>query len=534
MQRLAFLVSLLLSITGTNATTFYVDNSCPVNGNGLTKHCGENGPWNSLKKAAECKDVNPGDTIEIRAGKGVYNEGWSWQPKCIGTPEKHITIQNYPLEDFVMEGTLNIKNSAWRAIGNGIYLCEGGTCGTEKKFPFTAWYDRGNGEERLDLIQSNQTCDTSLPAGQMRYSDGRVCAHLSDDSNPADAKYFKIPYVYVAIQLNLVRASYVTFRKNPKGGNFIIRRFRDSGITTTTIDRGIDYEGLDIGWVMDRCIDQTEGGVVPAGYRFINNRIHHCGQEGIRWSQDSSPRGLVEGNEVYEIQTQPFFERCKKNCLPGFNDKGCAIRVAGNQNGRIRRNIVHDIGGGLTGRSSGIDLEEGAINTVVENNYLYRMNKGDIPAWHTSIAILLQTVGAEPYNAIVRNNHVYQSDHCFSIDAGKTLPESSTILFSHNTCQDPRDSGIVTGMSNPTINAKITSTNNIFSADETSPRALIDLPNDRRISGFQTPENNIFQCVQCTKLVNWGRKSFKACNIKKLGHGNQLAQSGPMSEEECP
>jgi len=485
--------------------------------------CGANGPWNSLGKAASCTGVEPGDVIEVRAGKGIYNEGWSWQPRCIGKPRKHVVIQNYPGENVVLDGTLDIHKRAWRSIGNGVYLCSDEHCGTEKKFPFTAWYDRGVGEERLNLIQSNRNCDDTVPAGTMRYVNGHVCAHLSDGSNPESAAYFKIPYVYTAIQLNNVGASYVTLRSNPAGGRFVIQRFRDTGITTTTVNKEIYYEGLDIGWMMDRCIDQTEGGVTSAGYRIIGNRVHHCGQEGIRWSQDSSPNGLVEANEVYEIQTEPIFERCKNNCLSGFTDRGSAIRVAGNRNGVIRRNVIHDIGGGLSGRSSGIDLEEGAVDTIVENNYLYDMRGGDTSNGHTSIAILLQTIGTEAYEAVIRDNHIYQSDHCFSVDAGGLLPDTSAIDFRHNTCQDPRASGVIAGMSHPDIHARVTWSNNIFSAVGTTPHSLIDLAN-AQISGFRAPENNVFFCVKCTTLVYWGNSTFKARDITALGNGNRVYQ----------
>jgi|GEM_PF-2601683 len=522
-----FTLTILLALAGVLiaphgwAATFYVDNSCAANGNGTSTTCGPNGPWNSLANAAQCAGMGAGDVMEIRAGKGAYNEGWSWQPRCTGTTGNHITVQNYAGENVLIEGTLDISKSTWSSVGNGVYQCTGSTCGTQKKFPFTAWYNRGAGEEQLNLVQSNQVCDSSVPAGQMRYSNGQVCAHLSDNSNPGNATYFKIPYVYTAIQLNFTAASYLTLRKNPAGGSFVIRRFRDTGITTTTVNREIYYDGLDIGWVMDRCIDQSEGGVVPAGYRITNNKVHHCGQEGIRWSQDSSPNGIVQNNEVYEIQTTPLFEKCMFNCQTGFTDHGSAIRVANNQNGRINNNIIHNVGGGLTARSTGIDLEGGGINTVVENNYLYAMNTGDTSNGQTNIAILLQTpVSTDTYTSIIRNNRIYQADTCFSVDAGGTLASTSTIDFINNTCQDPRDSGVITGMDAPNILGTVNWVNNIFSAIGSTPRTLIDLAG-ASISGFQLPKNNVFYCPTCSNLIYWISNTYQASNVGSFGTGNR-------------
>src|SRR5690242_19750062 len=62
------------------AATFYVDNACRMNGNGKAATCatdnGGRGAWNSLDAAASCTGMAPGDHVQIRAGTGVYSEGW--------------------------------------------------------------------------------------------------------------------------------------------------------------------------------------------------------------------------------------------------------------------------------------------------------------------------------------------------------------------------------------------------------------------------------------------------------------------------
>jgi hypothetical protein len=220
------------------AATFYVDGSCSSNGNGTGATCaassGGVGPWNSLANANKCPGMSGGDIIEIRGG--TYREA-AWQPNtgCSGTSGNNVIIQNYAGEDVTLDGTRDISGSTWTSRGGGVYECTSGTCGTTYKFPFTAWYDTGSGEQRLDLVQTNRTCDSSVPVGGMRYTTGGgVCAHLSDGSSPASTNYFRIPYTYTAIQLNNTGVDYLTFRKNPAGGSFKIERWRDHGITTTT------------------------------------------------------------------------------------------------------------------------------------------------------------------------------------------------------------------------------------------------------------------------------------------------------------
>ncbi len=374
----------ILGVEARASQTFYIDNACPFNGDGTSDSCaqsrGGQGAWNSLSASRYCNGMNPGDVIEIRRGKGVYYES-TWKPRlsCSGTPGNNTVIQNYPGEHVILDGTIDIHSSTWVHRGNGVYLCTNGTCGTSKKFPFTAWYDTGNGEKRLNLIQTNRICDRTLQPGEMRYTaDQQVCVHLDDSSNPADASFLRIPFVPDAISVIAYDTDYLTFRKNPQGGSLTLRRFRDHGISTTTVNIGIEYNGLDIGWVMDRCINQSEGGHQPAGYKIVNNHIHHCGQEGIRWSQDTSPDGLVSNNLIEHIQVEPLYEKCYPRCLIGYTDNGTAIRAAEPKHGKITHNIIRNVGGGNKGRAYGVNLENGAESVEVKGNFVYNMDLGTL------------------------------------------------------------------------------------------------------------------------------------------------------------
>ncbi len=490
------------------AATFYVDNACAINGDGTSTTCGPNGPWNRLNKAKHCAGMRPGDTMEIRAGRGVYREGaWEPQASCQG-----ITIQNYPGEDAVLDGTADISGSTWTPIGSGVYQCTAGKCGTRKKFPFTAWYVLDDGiERRLNLIQSKRTCDTSLAPGEMRYTTThQVCAHTIDGSSPAKADYFRIPMVHAGIQLTLTQVDHLTLRSHPSGqGRFRIQRFRDHGINSQTTSQAITYDGLDIGWVMDRCINQSEGGLSAANYQIVNNRIHHCGQEGIRWSQDVSPTGLVAHNEVFDIQSEPVFERCFPNCLSGFVDNGTGIRVL-SHHGAVRHNRVYNIGGGKTGRSYGINLENGTPGIRVESNYIYNMNHG-LTGPRNGQAILLSSTGSQSYaGVVIQNNRIHNVDVCFAFDIGDQMPTGDTVHLLNNTCNDPAEYGL--DMQDGDYKTTIHIVNNIFRAVNTTPTLLINVP-WRHSRGFQTPLFNSYYCPTCVQgggdLVYWKGWSYE-------------------------
>jgi hypothetical protein len=488
------------------AATFYVNGSCPTNGNGRGASCaassGGAGAWSSLNAASHCSGMGPGDILEIRGG--TYNEA-SWQPRtgCSGYSGNNVIIQNYAGEDVILDGTRDISGSTWTSRGGGVYECTSGTCGTTGKFPFTAWYDRGAGEERLDLVQTNRTCDSSVPSGGMRYtSGGAVCAHLSDGSSPGNASYFDIPTEAAAMRFQNTGADYITLRKNPAGGSFTIERFRDHGIEMNSNDnKGIKLDGLTLRWMMDRCINSTQDspdvGIQSAGFEFRNNDVSYCGQEGIRIDRDSgSP--VVENNTVHHIQNEPEFERCLGNCINGFTDNGTGIRAARLDNAIIRDNIVYDIGGGQFCRSYGIDLEDGITNTLIDSNQIWNMNHGCSEP-NNGQAILLSQTGSKSYDGtVIQNNRIHNVDVCFSVDA--VIPGGDVIEFFNNTCSDPSDDGFQ--QQDGPHSGTISIVNNIFRATGTTPNLLVDVNN----GGF-TQEYNSYYCTTCSAgggdIIDW-------------------------------
>src|SRR5215470_17168856 len=105
----------------------------------------------------------PGDHLQIRAGIGVYNEGWyaTITPDakaCSGTDTNPIIFENYPQEHVVLDGAEDIKGNPakWTGVGNGVYLCNSGTCGTTERWPLMAWYRMASGAEQEIYLQGKR------------------------------------------------------------------------------------------------------------------------------------------------------------------------------------------------------------------------------------------------------------------------------------------------------------------------------------------------------------------------------------------
>ena len=527
----ALALALALS-TPALATTRYVDGSCATNGNGSSKTCGASGPWKNVINVS-CSGFQPGDIIEVRGGTYAV-DNWNVPTGCAGTASNPVIIQNAANEAVVWEGTTDIRGSTWTSQGNGVYLCSSGTCGTNGKFPFTAWYKRGsNNEERLDLVQSNRTCDSSVPAGKMRYTaSSQVCVHLSDGSSPASAAYFRIPTYAVAVNLNAPGTDNVMFRKNPAGGSFTIQRYRDHGIQMTALaNTGITIDGLDIGWVMDRCINDSGGGVAASVHVVKNCKVHHCGQEGIDLRDTTATGSLIENNEIYEIQRPPLFEKCYQvgsGCLQGMSDNGVAMMVGETSNAIIRGNVVHDYGGGTYDRGYALSLENGAINALVENNVFYNSmlwSSGD-PNLAAGTGVMLESLlASDNYNGtIIRNNRVMNVDICFAMNAAQSLTNTQTLRWQNNTCVDPTRYGFFDEKGTWGSTTNVTLQNMLFAnINRPLSQTFIYVPtNDTGVSKATT---SLFWCPSCSASQNvifWKGSNYQntASSVTSYQAGN--------------
>ena len=490
---------------------FWVDNACGTNGTGHEEACGANGPWNSLEFAmevADCGDMVPGDTLNIKGG--TYREPGSINvagPNGADTGCSGITIQNATGENVIFYGDQDISGSTWTSVGNGVYQCTAGTCGVNDDFPFTAWYAVGGGAtQNLNMIQSNTVCDTSLSAGEMRYDPvaGQVCARLSDDSSPASADFFNIPVHRALVIAQVETASNVTWRKNPSGGTFTIQRFRNNIFELHTEDNpGWTFDGLDVGWVLDRCIAYFNGpGVASA--TIINNTVHHCGQEGIRLTGDTG-QCTISNNTITDIQTSPLYELCNgvgTGCQEGFTDNGTGIRLVTNDGigCTVSNNTILGFGGGRQGRANAINLENDTSNVVVDSNYIARGSGLAIAG--RGIVLSASFAGDKHDNIIIRNNRIYDVDICFSQDFGGSFPSQAGDVnkIINNSCLNPQDYGFI-AETNGAVDqdGTLIIKNNLFASTNTDDPVFISIPS-AQTSGFVEANitNNAFECDNCT------------------------------------
>ena len=134
----AVLLFLALAAARAEAATYYVDNGCPVNGDGSTQLCGEHGPFNSLARmAAKPGGYTDGDVID---GSGrTYYEVLAIPS---GGSSAAISYQNFTIDGtYSFSGTNTLYfNKEWSfPPGPYGYGAEGmGNCGAAQPHGWTA------------------------------------------------------------------------------------------------------------------------------------------------------------------------------------------------------------------------------------------------------------------------------------------------------------------------------------------------------------------------------------------------------------
>src|SRR5262249_14636782 len=294
---------------------------------------------------------------------------------------------------------------------------------------------------------------------------------------------------------------------------------------------------LDIGYVMDRCIDadyqaSNDGTniMANANYHFLNNNVHHCGQEGIHDSDDSGPDGRIQGNEIHHIQALPWFERCASisggsGCnVSGFSDQCSSIRLTSGKNYVVSGNYFHDNCGGMNGRGYDYNLEEWFYDVTIENNLSWNLAAGNFANGHTTIAMMMESQRAGPFqNVTIRNNRFFQNDHCFSINIGLSGPQ--LVNFTNNSCVGFPEEANIPGCDTGNASGTVNFINNIFADINTSPTVAL-LASVSSNTGYQPPLNNVVYCQTCSPLVNWKGVTYNSGSLNALGRGNLYGNPG--------
>jgi len=472
--------------------------------------------------------MQPGDILQINGdavkdytceGIGTscyFEDNVNVEGACTG-----IIIQNKTNEHVMVNGTrdLNEMGAVWTPIGSGVYECQTSGCSGEIDdfFAFRAWYDRGAGEEALDLEQTNQVCDTTLAAGKMRITQAtqKICVHLSNGSNPDLATYFRVPWYWPFLQMGADSSQNMTVRANPAGGSFTVERYRFTGLEANATDNpGLTIQNMEWTEMLDRCIAYSgAAGNGSDGHSIITgNLVRYCGQEGIRIHGDLGAY-QVTNNTITDIQRNPMFERCTNvgtGCLSGFSDNGTAIRIIneGGVGGLISGNLIWRVGGGKQGAGRGINLENASSNNIIENNYIAYMQ--DLYLHGTAIMISGSFANDDHNGNIIRNNRIYNVDKCFWLDLGSgvTTQAATTNYFLNNTCLEIWEEGMEASGSGP-FNGVWIVQNNIFDAGSKAP-SLLNIVSGA--TGWTTLQNNGFQCNGCSTdqdIIYWKGTRFE-------------------------
>jgi hypothetical protein len=477
-----------------------------------------------------------GDHIQIRnrTGSQIYNEQNGYEmvtlrgAGCQGVQGNPKVWENYPGENVILDGTLDIKGSTWTSIGGGVWSCSGGTChalGSNRFYVWIAWWSKGATVDQEIYIQTtSQTCDSTVPVGYLRWTGSAVCVHTPDGLSPATSTSFKIPYIAQAFGVNYADSpSHVKWQKNPSGGSFTIRRFQAEGIVTIQAHTDYIIDGLDIGYMMDRCIDfdSVNGGPLGGGYQVLNSHIHHCGQEGMHTPDDTGGLYRVDNNLFEYIQAPPVFPVCSAAyCATwGMTDGGCAMRVLipSATGGYIGNNEFRFVGGGRAGAhtTSVINVEGGATNLIIENNYIHDSSP-KLGTGNAGVAGILISSGppANCTNCTFRNNRFYNVDQGIAWEGNG---DSTTLKIYNNTFVNVYEFAI--GQSYGSIPGTIATTNNIFYNSTPPVSAFISTGGE---SGFTSFTYNDFFCNGCAGNTVLARTSttYTAATVGNLGTGN--------------
>jgi hypothetical protein len=287
-------------------------------------------------------------------------------------------------------------------------------------------------------------------------------------------------------------------------------------------NQGITIDGLNIGWVMDRAICHNTLSYTNQNCQFINNKVYYWGQEGIRWTHDTSTSAMIANNEVYEGQTEPVFQYTMYNHLTGFTDAGSGIRACRIRNGVIRGNILHDIGGGLYNRSSGIDMEQGSEDTIIENNYVYNMATGNTSPY-CGTALMIQSTGESHDGTIFQNNRIHNVDVGFALDFTSTtgLPAGDVVKLVNNTFSNCTIYGLE--KQDGSIDGTFYCINNIFSTIAPAADSYDLAIRVANGAGMQVPQNCAYYCPNDPNpgsIINWKGTLYSSSTLTSLDAGS--------------
>ncbi len=568
MRNLYLTVVLVIVAVAASASaapvTRYADFNCGFNGDGTANQCatatGQPGAWNNENAVAACTGFDPagGNKLQWRAGVHRITNKLALSTNCSGPDKAHQNIiEPVAGADVTLTGArrINLAVTPFVHRGNNEYecltACSWDGSSTINTFPMTAFYQRsdatacsvdtdcgtnddrctsGKCEEHLFLWQErssrgqaggtqNYSCGTGqIGPGEMILDQGPavMCVKLSDSSDPNNLVFFEHAKAFSVINFHVNGVDYIWLRSNPAGGHLTHRDSVNKLLTHKPSTKGLTIGGpgpeygITAAWAQDRCIDGTGSDVTDTvdGHTIQWNLVHHCGQEGIRETDNRASGMLIANNKVWKIQGPDDFSRCSPpgsfQCLGGFSDGGSGIRVWDSHAGVVRDNEIFQMGGGKGNTHNAINVEGGGRNYLIENNYIHDNwslpNPGanqNVDGHGFAFSGKNCTLPCdETYEGLtIRNNRIRNVGACFYWQGAAGLGGIGTLTneIYNNTCTEFTAWGIhsFSGSWTSPWNFR----NNIFSTTIRTPHGIIRTVSG--MTGMVTPTFNSYFCPTC-------------------------------------
>lgn len=438
---------------------WYVNGTCPNNGDGTAATCaasgGATGAWNDIQ--VDCDGaISDGDIIElIDNGEFDYestnqNNGYDITTGCNGA-----IFRNASGDVITITAFLDDSGNTWTDEGNGEYSCT--TCGRDhpNRPAWHAWYANGGSRVEVNyraLTRASYACgDGSLSDNEIFMdADGTICVQLPSDASPADMDYFRLPHARMI--MDLAGTSDITFQTHPDDGDSRMIQFHGAqqyGVATT-LSGPFLFDGVSIGYVEDRCTNDTQTSTLQdVALQFENVEIAYCGQEGIRVDTRSATTSYIRNSVIHNIQSPTMFPVCSGvgDCPDATDgdDNATSMRLAKVSNITVENVTCHSSGGGLSNTNTGrcVDFESDSVTTpqvactdcIVDGLYVYSSSPGDYAGINVG-----GTQTRDIDGTIIRNSRFHDVDQCLEVAAGTFV--AGTVRWVNNTCHEYDQTGI--------------------------------------------------------------------------------------------
>jgi hypothetical protein len=411
------ILALLLSCSPVWATTYYVDNSCANNGNGLATSCaassGGAGPFNSIANAqSRVTGSQAGNSVLLKAGE-TFREMYT--VPAYGTSGDPFTIGAY--------GTGANATISGSDVGSNWTLVTGSVFRSSVSWtPVDLFQDGGH----LTFVTFNANCSTTasaMSAGTWSYGGGELCVWATDGANPS-THIVEIPHRTQCIAGN--SEPYVTYE------NLTLVYSANNGIDTfgsyDIVRNSLAYSNYNYGFringtgVTFDSLTAYDCNVGIGGYSGTDDVVEHCtshdnthitNSDGFNFSTVSGL--LLQYNLSYNNNNGPSSdgyqiavgEHSTVRYNTAYNNQNCNIILStGSASyGSIYGNVLY----GSTTRGICVDADSGP--TYVYNNTIVNTSAS------TQYALRLGEV-SNGGTLTAMNNVVYSAKYPLSLASG--------------------------------------------------------------------------------------------------------------------